>query len=194
MKKQNTELSVAEEKRYSTLVKKIDNAYGAVAKHYINMCGDIAEIYEKRLYAADYANIYDLARERWSMSRGTVSNLLSIYKRFGDGNYHIDSEKLAGMNLTQALAVIKEEKQELKSAESSAESLEEDSEEVELSQSETDKKKNVVTVATMDCADKSLTKECINAYVKEFKEHILQYFGKNVEFKTEITIIVKEEE
>lgn len=193
MKKDNTELSVAEEKRYSTLVKKIDNAYGAVAKHYINMCGDIAELYEKKLYAAEYANIYNLAKERWNMSRGTVANLLSIYKRFGDGEYHIDSEKLAGMNLTQALAVIKEEKQELKSDESSVEDNAIHSEEAKLPQSETDKN-TAVTVVTMDCADKSLTKAYINAYAKEFKERIAQYFGKNVEFKTEITIIVKEDE
>lgn len=98
------------EKDVNAAIKRVQNKINSIEKGYISIIGDVA-----KLKAADahktrnFKNFYIMCQELFGMSRGTVHNLLSIYERFGDGNYQLTDEAKE-MSVRQMLEIIANEK------------------------------------------------------------------------------------
>lgn len=97
------------EKDVNAAIKRVQNKINSIEKGYISIIGDVA-----KLKAADahktrnFKNFYIMCQELFGMSRGTVHNLLSIYERFGNGNWELVDEAKE-MSVRQMLEVIKNE-------------------------------------------------------------------------------------
>lgn len=97
------------EKDVNAAIKRVQNKINSIEKGYISIIGDVA-----KLKAADahktrnFKNFYIMCQELFGMSRGTVHNLLSIYERFGNGNWELTDEAKE-MSVRQMLEVIKNE-------------------------------------------------------------------------------------
>lgn len=103
------EAAPADVKKLEAAVNRVQKKIDKIAKCYIEVIGDVALLYEdKNFKALGYKNIYDLARDKFGMSRGTVNNLLSVYDRFGE-NYKLKDE-YKDMSLRELLDHIRKEK------------------------------------------------------------------------------------
>lgn len=97
------------EKDVNAAIKRVQNKINSIEKGYISIIGDVA-----KLKAADahktrnFKNFYIMCQELFGMSRGTVHNLLSIYERFGNGNWELTDEAKE-MSVRQMLEIIKNE-------------------------------------------------------------------------------------
>ena len=99
----------AELKKLEAAVTRVQKKIDKIAKSYIEIIGDVALLYEdKNFKTLGYKNIYDLAKDKFGMSRGTVNNLLSVYDRFGE-NYKLKDE-YKDMSLRELLDHIRKEK------------------------------------------------------------------------------------
>ena len=99
----------ADVKKLEAAVNRVQKKIDKIAKCYIEVIGDVALLYDdKNFKALGYKNIYDLARDKFGMSRGTVNNLLSVYDRFGE-NYKLKDE-YKDMSLRELLDHIRKEK------------------------------------------------------------------------------------
>lgn len=82
-----TKLTLTTEQRESA-IKRIQKGLAGVERGYINIAADVAKLADDAAYTElGYKNIYDMCDVLFGMSRGTVSNLRSIVKRFFDSNY-----------------------------------------------------------------------------------------------------------
>ena len=82
-----TKLTLTTEQRESA-IKRIQKGLAGVERGYINIAADVAKLADAAAYTeVGYKNIYDMCDVLFGMSRGTVSNLRSIVKRFFDSNY-----------------------------------------------------------------------------------------------------------
>lgn len=82
-----TKLTLTTEQRESA-IKRIQKGLGGVERGYINIAADVAKLADAAAYTeVGYKNIYDMCDVLFGMSRGTVSNLRSIVKRFFDSSY-----------------------------------------------------------------------------------------------------------
>lgn len=97
------------EKDVNAAIKRVQSKINSIEKGYIAIIGDVA-----KLKAADahkqrnFKNFYIMCQELFGMSRGTVHNLLTIYERFGNGNWELTDEAKA-MTVRQMLETIKNE-------------------------------------------------------------------------------------
>ena len=99
----------ADVKKLEAAVNRVQKKIDKIAKCYIEVIGDVALLYEdKNFKALGYKNIYELAKDKFGMSRGTVNNLLSVYDRFGE-NYKLKDE-YKDMSLRELLDHIRKEK------------------------------------------------------------------------------------
>ncbi len=81
----STTFTKAEEQKFNKFVTRIESAYKATNKSMLDIAGSIAAIAENKLFRVDgYQNIYDLCKERFGISRGTVSNCVNVWKEYGD--------------------------------------------------------------------------------------------------------------
>lgn len=100
---------VTDDKKINAAVARIEKKIGTIEKGYLGIIGDVAYLAENDgAKALGYKNIYELCADKFGMARGTVHNLLSIYKRFGDGNYGLTDEA-NGLGVRAMLAQIKNE-------------------------------------------------------------------------------------
>lgn len=98
-----------DDKKINAAVARIEKKIGTIEKGYLGIIGDVAYLAENDgAKALGYKNIYELCADKFGMARGTVHNLLSIYKRFGDGNYGLTDEA-NGLGVRAMLAQIKNE-------------------------------------------------------------------------------------
>lgn len=82
-----TKLTLTTEQREGA-IKRIQKGLAGVERGYINIAADVAKLADSGAYTeVGYKNIYDMCDVLFGMSRGTVSNLRSIVKRFFDDNY-----------------------------------------------------------------------------------------------------------
>lgn len=82
-----TKLTLTTEQRESA-IKRIQKGLAGVERGYINIAADVAKLADAAAYTeVGYKNIYDMCDVLFGMSRGTVSNLRTIVKRFFDSNY-----------------------------------------------------------------------------------------------------------
>lgn len=96
-------------KDVNATIRRVQSKINSIEKGYIAIIGDVA-----KLKAADahkqrnFKNFYIMCQELFGMSRGTVHNLLSIYERFGNGNWELTDEAKT-MTVRQMLETIKNE-------------------------------------------------------------------------------------
>lgn len=82
-------------------IKKIEGGYLAIT-------GDVAYLYDSQAWhGTGHKNIYDLCADKFGMSRATVHNLITIYRHYGDGNYHLN-ESIKDKKITSLLKEIKD--------------------------------------------------------------------------------------
>ena len=80
-------LTLTTEQRESA-IKRIQKGLAGVERGYINIAADVAKLADAAAYTeVGYKNIYEMCDVLFGMSRGTVSTLRSIVKRFFDSNY-----------------------------------------------------------------------------------------------------------
>ena len=80
-------LTLTTEQRESA-IKRIQKGLAGVERGYINIAADVAKLADAAAYTeVGYKNIYEMCDILFGMSRGTVSNLRTIVKRFFDSNY-----------------------------------------------------------------------------------------------------------
>lgn len=73
-----------EKKLYGTLRKGINTELCKVEKSYLNIAFKLNRIYQDKLYKlSDYQNIYEFAKNEYSLARGTCNNYINICARFG---------------------------------------------------------------------------------------------------------------
>lgn len=92
-----TAKELAEDKRlYKRFQKEIDGAYKKMETCYLDTAFALHSIYELQLYKLDnYKNIYDFAKDKYNISRGTCSNFINISEKFGIRNEKGNISRLA---------------------------------------------------------------------------------------------------
>lgn len=92
-----TAKELAEDKRlYKYFQKNIDSAYKKMETCYLDTAFALHSIYKLKLYKLDnYKNIYDFAKDKYNISRGTCNNFINISERFGIRNEKGNISKLA---------------------------------------------------------------------------------------------------
>lgn len=81
----NKKAQLAEDKRlYKRFKCQIDKAYQSMENSYLQTAFALHAIYKNKLYRLDnFKNIYDFAKENYSIARGTCSNFINICEKFG---------------------------------------------------------------------------------------------------------------
>lgn len=104
------EIVAISEKEVNATIKRVQNKINSIEKGYLSIIGDVAKLKEADAHKTrNFKNFYIMCQELFGMSRGTVHNLLSIYERFGDGNYQLTDEAKE-MSVRQMLEIIANEK------------------------------------------------------------------------------------
>lgn len=101
------EIDVATSKEIEKRIKKVGSKINAISKGYLSICGDVAYFRDTKAHLiTGHKNLYDLCAERFGMARGTVSNLVQIYDRWGS-DYAL-SDAIGKRKITELLAELKE--------------------------------------------------------------------------------------
>lgn len=81
----NKKAQLAEDKRlYKRFKCQIDKAYQSMENSYLQTAFALHAIYKNKLYQLDnFKNIYDFAKENYSIARGTCNNFINICEKFG---------------------------------------------------------------------------------------------------------------
>ncbi len=80
----NSSFQPDEVKQYQELCNKIQAEIGSVESAYLTIAMELYTIREKQLYQIDnYPNVYDMAYDKFSLSRATCNNYINICKNFG---------------------------------------------------------------------------------------------------------------
>lgn len=104
------EIVAISEKEVNAAIKRVQTKINSIEKGYLSIIGDVAKLKEADAHKTrNFKNFYIMCQELFGMSRGTVHNLLSIYERFGDGNYQLTDEAKE-MSVRQMLEIIANEK------------------------------------------------------------------------------------
>lgn len=104
------EIVAISEKEVNATIKRVQTKINSIEKGYLSIIGDVAKLKEADAHKTrNFKNFYIMCQELFGMSRGTVHNLLSIYERFGDGNYQLTDEAKE-MSVRQMLEIIANEK------------------------------------------------------------------------------------
>ncbi len=84
----NKKAQLAEDKRlYKRFKCQIDKAYQSMENSYLQTAFALHAIYKHKLYQLDnFKNIYDFAKETYSIARGTCNNFINICEKFGVPN------------------------------------------------------------------------------------------------------------
>ncbi len=89
----------------TSIVKKMDAEFGKCANGYIRFAGLVGICRVKEAYRDEgYNTVYDLCKERYNMSRGTVGNLCRIYESFCDAETGKILPEYEGKGVTALLA------------------------------------------------------------------------------------------
>lgn len=120
IEKENTEMNKTEnetpalveidEKKVNAAIARVEKKVAGIEKGYLGIIGDVAYLHETKAHkVTGHKDFYTLCADRFHMSRGSVSNILNVYERFGDGNYHLSDEN-KDRSLRSMLEEIKNEK------------------------------------------------------------------------------------
>lgn len=84
----NKKTQLANDKRlYKRFKCQIDKAYQSMENSYLQTAFALHAIYKHKLYQLDnFKNIYDFAKETYSIARGTCNNFINICEKFGVPN------------------------------------------------------------------------------------------------------------
>lgn len=84
----NKKTQLANDKRlYKRFKCQIDKAYQSMENSYLQTAFALHAIYKHKLYQLDnFKNIYDFAKETYSIARGTCNNFINICEKFGFPN------------------------------------------------------------------------------------------------------------
>ncbi|SHK99465.1 hypothetical protein [Hespellia stercorisuis] len=84
-----TLFSKADKQKYNRILKSIDTELNKVEKSYLAIAFKVHALYKDKLFEIDgFKNIYELAQEKYNLSRGTCNNYINIVDKFG----HWDKE------------------------------------------------------------------------------------------------------
>lgn len=189
--KEDKQVIAMTSKQYGDICKKIDSCWANMKTGYIKMAGLVAKLKDAKAYEIDgYQNIYDMCADKWGMSRGTVSNIMQVYKHFGDGNYALDSEKVGDMGMVECLIAIKEEKAGNEKAENKKDSKPESKgiAEEAIERSEVEQDNIDIVSVTMEMSKKPLGKKEIAALVKQVKIELEKHAGAMMDLSIEINM------
>lgn len=141
------EIVAISEKEVNATIKRVQTKINSIEKGYLSIIGDVAKLKEADAHKTrNFKNFYIMCQELFGMSRGTVHNLLSIYERFGDGNYQLTDEAKE-MSVRQMLEIIANEKNPKIETTAEADSAEEtDGEETETSESKNVSRETLATL------------------------------------------------
>ena len=99
-----------DEKKVNAAIARVEKKVAGIEKGYLGIIGDVAYLHETKAHkVTGHKDFYALCADRFHMSRGSVSNILNVYERFGDGNYHLADEN-KDRSLRSMLEEIKNEK------------------------------------------------------------------------------------
>ena len=99
-----------DEKKVNAAIARLEKKVAGIEKGYLGIIGDVAFLHETKAHkVTGHKDFYALCADRFHMSRGSVSNILNVYERFGDGNYHLADEN-KDRSLRSMLEEIKNEK------------------------------------------------------------------------------------
>lgn len=86
--KQSEKAVQANDRRlYTRFLKQITTEYTKMEKCYLNSAFALHALYSKKLYkVGGYQNIYELAQDKFELSRGTCNNFINICEKFGVPN------------------------------------------------------------------------------------------------------------
>lgn len=119
------------------LVKALDKCGSQIVKGYYSLIGLVARAKETKLYLSvpmddgteeTYSNIYEMCNVRYGMSRGTVGNLLKIFKECYDKETYKPLPQYAGLSYGQLLKALPNRNEYGKPVEKSLSTGEDDSE------------------------------------------------------------------
>lgn len=84
----NKKAQLAEDRRlYKRFKCQIDKAYQNMENSYLQTAFALHAIYKNKLYRLDnFKNIYDFAKENYTIARGTCNNFINICEKFGVPN------------------------------------------------------------------------------------------------------------
>lgn len=93
----NSKKQLAENKRlYNRYIRQIDSAYKNMEKCYLDTAFALHSIYQNQLYKIDnFKNIYDFAKEKYNIARGTCNTFINICEKFGVKNENGNISQLA---------------------------------------------------------------------------------------------------
>lgn len=117
-----TTFTKQEEQKFNRFVNRIVSAYNATNKSMLDIAGSIAAIASANLYKVEcYKNVYDFCKEKFNISRGTVSNCINVWKEYGDSKTGELLPEYKNYTFTQLVEIRKlpEEKQKAITAETS---------------------------------------------------------------------------
>lgn len=80
-------VQVNEKRLYNRFMKQITTEYSKMENCYLNAAFALHALYIKKLYkVGGYQNIYELAQDKFELSRGTCNNFINICEKFGIPN------------------------------------------------------------------------------------------------------------
>lgn len=84
------EVLAENKKDYQRLCRSLATATKSIENNILKVSRDLFEVHERRLYEIDsYKNIYEFAKAKYGISRGTCSNYLGLCSYFGiDSKYN----------------------------------------------------------------------------------------------------------
>ena len=108
-----TVITEGDKKLYNECLENITKMVNGVKASYIAIGVQLKRIREKKLYEIDnYKNVYDLANEKFGMSKTTASNAIKVCERFcKDGNL---LPQYANYNFTQLTEMISMDEEQVK--------------------------------------------------------------------------------
>ena len=114
-------VDVKTEKIVYTAIDRVSKKLAVISNGYLAIVGDVARLYDLKAWeVTKHKNIYEMCEAKFDgMARGTVNNLLSIFKRFGDKETYkltdeAKNEDGAPRSVRSLLEQIKSEKDALK--------------------------------------------------------------------------------
>ena len=82
-----------DEKKVNAAIARVEKKVAGIEKGYLGIIGDVAYLHDTKAHkVTKHKDFYALCADKFHMSRGSVSNILNVYERFGDGNYHLADE------------------------------------------------------------------------------------------------------
>lgn len=115
VKEVSTSLVLSHE--YESCVKSINNALKNVTDGFLTIGKTLNDVETQKIYAfAGFENVYDFAKENFSLGETSVKNYISVFKRFGDPSTYSGrlKEKYKEYSFTQLVELIPMKDDEIK--------------------------------------------------------------------------------